>query len=96
MWAAGLVDETLALVAQGLLDGRTAPRALGYAQVLRMLEEELDEVAARLDTIQATRKFARRQESWFRRDQRINWLPFDASDLVDRALAIVRGEMGTA
>jgi tRNA dimethylallyltransferase len=96
MWANGLVDETLALVAQGLLDGRTAPRALGYAQVLRMLEEELDEVAARLDTIQATRKFARRQESWFRRDQRINWLPFDASDLVDRAVAVVRGAMGTA
>lgn len=90
MWAAGLVNETLALVAEGLLDGRTAPRALGYAQVLRMLEEELDEVAARLDTIQATRKFARRQESWFRRDERINWLPHDAPDLLERALAVVR------
>jgi tRNA dimethylallyltransferase len=96
MWAAGLVDETLALVAQGLLDGRTAPRALGYAQVLRMLEEEIDEIAARLDTIQATRKFARRQESWFGRDQRIHWLPFDAPDLVDRALVTIRAEIRTA
>jgi tRNA dimethylallyltransferase len=96
MWAAGLVDETLALVAEGLLDGRTAPRALGYAQVLRMLEEELDELAARLDTVQATRKFARRQESWFRRDQRIHWLPFDAPDLVDQALAVIRAPGDTA
>jgi tRNA dimethylallyltransferase len=95
MWVQGLVDETLALVAQGLLDGRTAPRALGYAQVLRMLEEEIDEVAARLDTIQATRRFARRQESWFNRDQRIHWLPYDTPDLVDQALAVVRGKVDT-
>jgi tRNA dimethylallyltransferase len=90
MWAAGLVDETLRLVAEGLLDGRTAPRALGYAQVLRMFEGELDDVAARADTIVSTRRFARRQESWFRRDPRIHWLPFDAPDLLDQALAAVR------
>jgi tRNA dimethylallyltransferase len=90
MWAAGLVDETLHLVAEGLLDGRTAPRALGYAQVLRMFEGELDDVAARADTIVSTRRFARRQESWFRRDPRIHWLPFDAPDLVDQALAAIK------
>ncbi len=89
MWKDGLIDETLALVAEGLLDGRTAPRALGYAQVLRMFEGELDDVAARADTIVTTRRFARRQESWFRRDQRITWLPFDAPDLVGRALAAI-------
>ena len=89
MWAAGLVDETLRLVAEGLLDGRTAPRALGYAQVLRMFEGELDDVTARADTIVSTRKFARRQESWFNRDQRIHWLPFDAPDLLDQALALI-------
>jgi tRNA dimethylallyltransferase len=87
MWADGLVDETLRLVAEGLLDGRTAPRALGYAQVLRMFEGELDDVSARADTILSTRKFARRQESWFRRDVRIHWLPYDAPDLVQQALA---------
>jgi tRNA dimethylallyltransferase len=90
MWAAGLVDETLRLVAEGLLDGRTAPRALGYAQVLRMFEGELDDVTARADTILTTRKFARRQESWFNRDPRIHWLPFDAPDLLDQALALIR------
>jgi tRNA dimethylallyltransferase len=90
MWADGLVDETLRLVAEGLLDGRTAPRALGYAQVLRMFEGELDDVGAQADTIMATRRFARRQESWFRRDHRIQWLRYDAPDLVDQALAAVR------
>ena len=89
MWADGLVDETLRLVAEGLIDGKTAPRALGYAQVLRMLEGELDDVAARADTIQATRRFARRQESWFRRDPRIHWLPYDAPDLLSRALHLI-------
>jgi tRNA dimethylallyltransferase len=89
MWADGLVDETLRLVAEGLLDGRTAPRALGYAQVLRMFEGELDDVEARADTIVSTRRFARRQEAWFRRDPRIHWLPFDAPDLVEQALAVV-------
>ena len=89
MWAAGLVEETLGLIAEGLLDGRTAPRALGYAQVLRMIEGELDEAGARFDTVVTTRRFARRQESWFGRDQRVHWLPFDAPDLLDRALALV-------
>jgi tRNA dimethylallyltransferase len=87
MWGDGLVDETLHLITQGLLDGRTAPRALGYAQVLRMLEGELEEPAAQLDTVVTTRRFARRQEAWFRRDDRITWLPFDAPDLVERAVA---------
>jgi tRNA dimethylallyltransferase len=89
MWADGLVDETLGLVAEGLLDGKTAPQALGYAQVLRMFEGELDDVTARADTIVSTRRFARRQESWFRRDPRIHWLPFDAPDLLDQALAAI-------
>jgi tRNA dimethylallyltransferase len=96
MWAGGLVEETLGLVAEGLLDGRTAPRALGYAQVLRMFEGELDELTARADTILSTRRFARRQESWFRRDSRIHWLPFDAPDLLDQALAVIRDEARTA
>jgi tRNA dimethylallyltransferase len=94
MWAAGLVDETLRLVAEGLLDGRTAPRALGYAQVLQMFEGELDDVTARAETIVSTRRFARRQESWFRRDPRIHWLPFDAPDLLEQALAAIHAESG--
>jgi tRNA dimethylallyltransferase len=89
MFDAGLVAETRALEAAGLREGRTASRALGYAQVLRMLAGEWDEAAARADTAAATRKFARRQETWFRRDPAVVWLPADAPDLVDQALAAV-------
>jgi tRNA dimethylallyltransferase len=85
MWAHGLVDEVRRLERAGLRQGRTASRALGYAQVLRFLAGECDEEQARDDTVRATRRFARRQDSWFRRDPRITWLPFDAADLLGRA-----------
>jgi tRNA dimethylallyltransferase len=89
MWAAGLVGETQDLVRQGLRDGRTASRALGYAQVLRMFDADLDDAQARADTAMATRRFARRQESWFRRDQRVHWLEHDRPDLAEAALAVI-------
>ncbi len=98
MWEAGLVDEVGGLLEQGLAEGRTASRALGYAQVLRFLSGEWTEEQARAETVRATRRFARRQESWFRRDPRVVWRPFDPAggraalaDLADRALALVRG-----
>ena len=72
MWEAGLVQEVAML--EGLREGTTARRALGYAQVLAMLDGEFDERAARERTVSATRRFARRQRSWFRRDPRISWL----------------------
>ena len=74
MWRAGLEAEVRTLVTQGLRDGRTASRALGYQQLLRYLDGECTLDEARLETIKATRRFARRQESWFRRDPRIRWL----------------------
>jgi tRNA dimethylallyltransferase len=74
MWQAGFVAEVAALDRAGLREGRTASRALGYAQVLRFLAEECSQDEARAQTIQATRRFARRQESWFRRDPRVIWL----------------------
>ncbi|MDL4818093.1 tRNA (adenosine(37)-N6)-dimethylallyltransferase MiaA [Actinomadura opuntiae] len=89
MWDAGLVDEVRALEKQGLRDGLTAGRALGYAQVLRYLAGEWTEERAKEETIRTTRRFARRQESWFRRDPRVHWLPYDAPDLLERALALV-------
>jgi tRNA dimethylallyltransferase len=86
MWEAGLVDETRALEARGLREGRTASRALGYQQVLRHLAGECSEERARAETVQATRRFVRRQRSWFRRDPTVRWL--DAADpaLITRAL----------
>ena len=87
MWDAGLVDEVRDLDKRGLRDGLTAARALGYAQVLRFLAGEWTQDQARDETVRATRRFARRQESWFRRDPRVRWLPYDAPDLVERALA---------
>jgi tRNA dimethylallyltransferase len=89
MWDAGLVDEVRALEKRGLRDGLTAGRALGYAQVLRFLAGEWTEEHAKDETIRTTRRFARRQESWFRRDPRVHWLPYDASDLVERAFGLV-------
>jgi tRNA dimethylallyltransferase len=91
MWAAGFVDEVRALAAAGLRRGRTAARALGYAQVLRALAGDWTEDEAKEQTIRATRRFARRQEAWFRRDPRVRWLPFDAPDLLARAQEQVPG-----
>jgi tRNA dimethylallyltransferase len=85
MWETGFVDEVRRLE-PGLRHGRTAARALGYAQVLAFLAGESSEQEARERTVRATRRFARRQDSWFRKDPRIAWLPFDAPDLVELAL----------
>jgi len=74
MWAGGFEDEVRRLERAGLRDGRTASRALGYAQMLRYLAGEWTLAQARDETARATRRFARRQESWFRRDPRITWL----------------------
>jgi tRNA dimethylallyltransferase len=67
----------------------TASRALGYQQVLAFLDGRVSEAEAKAQTGQATRAFARRQEKWFRRDPRVVWLPYDAPDLLDRALEVV-------
>ena len=85
MWAAGFVEEVRRLVTAGLRQGRTASRALGYAQVLRYLAGECSEAEARADTVLATRRFARRQDAWFRKDPRIHWLSADSLELLARA-----------
>ncbi|MGW7517114.1 tRNA (adenosine(37)-N6)-dimethylallyltransferase MiaA [Streptomyces sp. NPDC054796] len=92
MWRAGLVDEVRALEAAGLREGRTASRALGYQQVLSALAGECTEEEARTETVRATKRFARRQDSWFRRDPRVHWLSGAADDrgqLTGRALALL-------
>lgn len=90
MWRRGFVDEVRRLDSRGLRAGRTASRALGYAQVLRFLGGEWTEDHARAETIRATRRFARRQDSWFGKDDRIRWLPYNDPDLVARAVELLR------
>jgi tRNA dimethylallyltransferase len=89
MWQDGFVAEVAALERAGLREGRTASRALGYAQVLRFLAGECAEDEARAQTIMATRRFARRQQSWFHRDPRVIWLAAgqEPGAPLDRALA---------
>ncbi|MFI1825921.1 tRNA (adenosine(37)-N6)-dimethylallyltransferase MiaA [Streptomyces sp. NPDC020412] len=92
MWDAGFVDEVRALEAQGLREGRTAARALGYQQILAALAGECTEQEARAETVRATKRFARRQDSWFRRDPRVHWLSGaveDRGELPRRALALI-------
>jgi tRNA dimethylallyltransferase len=79
MWAKGLVAEVAALAERGLREGRTASRALGYQQVLAYLDGRCSEEQAAKDTAAGTRRFARKQLGWWRRDPRIVWV--DALDL---------------
>ncbi len=95
MWARGLVDEVRRLERAGLREGATASRALGYAQVLRHLAGDCGEREARDETVRATRRFARRQQTWFRRDPRVTWLDATAPDLLERVLGVVTGAGGS-
>jgi tRNA dimethylallyltransferase len=88
MWSAGLVAEVGALVEQGLREGPTASRALGYAQVLAMLDGRCSEAHARAETVRLTRRFVRRQDSWFRREP-VTWLSYDSASLLDQAVATI-------
>lgn len=90
MWEAGLVAEVEGLVARGLREGRTAHRALGYRQVLAALDGEITMDQAREQTVTGTRRFARRQDSWFRKDDRVTWVAHDDPQRVEQAVEAVR------
>lgn len=90
MFASGFVVEVERLLGEGLAEGRTASRAIGYREVAAHLAGDLTLAEARERTVVATRRFARRQLAWWRKDPRIAWVPFDAPDRVERAL----GEIG--
>ena len=79
MWASGLLDEVRGLIAQGLERGVTASRAIGYAQAVAQLRGELSQNDAIEQTKRLTRRYARRQVSWFKRYPELEWL--DASGL---------------
>ena len=74
MWQEGFVAEVDQLITQGILRGTTAQRALGYAQILAMRDGKLSEAEAKEETKRASRQYARRQETWFSRDRRIQWV----------------------
>jgi tRNA dimethylallyltransferase len=94
MFAAGFVEEVEALLARGLADGRTAPRAIGYREVMGFLAGDRTLAEAIEQTKTATRRFARRQDSWFRKDPRIVWVAYDDPDRVDRAVEAVEALVG--
>jgi tRNA dimethylallyltransferase len=91
MMELGLLDEIRALLPRGLRASPTAGKALGYAQLLAVLDDagtvvgDLDEAIAQ--TVRATTRFVRRQRSWFRRDPRIHWLDGASPDLVGAAVS---------
>ncbi|MCX2711372.1 tRNA (adenosine(37)-N6)-dimethylallyltransferase MiaA [Mycolicibacterium sp. J2] len=89
MFDEGLIAEVTGLIAVGLRNGVTASRALGYAQVLADLDAGGDGSAAREPTFTGTRRYVRRQRSWFRRDHRVNWLDGSAPDLAGTVIAIL-------
>lgn len=88
MWDAGFVDEVRRLAHSGLRDGLTASRALGYRQILSFIDGTITEAEAQEQTVAGTRKFARRQDSWFRKDERIAWVPALADDVEGLAFSL--------
>ena len=89
MWDTGLLEEVRRLDCAGLREGGTAAKALGYRQALAHLDGRLSAGDAIEGTVNSTRRYARRQESWFRPDPRIHWLAYDDPRLVDRALDVI-------
>jgi tRNA dimethylallyltransferase len=85
MWQLGFVDEVKSLIEKGLLTGRTAKQAIGYSQIINFLNKETSESDAKELTKIATRQYVRRQETWFKKDERITWLEGD----INRKQAII-------
>jgi tRNA dimethylallyltransferase len=85
MWEQGFVGEAEKLIAAGITNGVTAQRALGYAQVIAQIEGKVSEEEAKEETKRATRQYARRQETWFSRDERITWIS-PAQNALERIL----------
>ena len=89
MWQQGFVSEVESLIRIGLKDGVTASRALGYAQIIDYLDGEISEDEAKSETIRLTKRFVRKQESWFRRDPAVIWVEADSPNLVEIVLNMV-------
>ncbi|MEU4313651.1 tRNA (adenosine(37)-N6)-dimethylallyltransferase MiaA [Nocardia sp. NPDC024068] len=94
MFGAGLVEEVRALIDQGLRRGQTARRAIGYAQVLAYLDDEYGLAEAQERTFIGTRRYVRRQRSWFRRDRRVRWVDGADPAATRTALALLTDDSG--
>ena len=90
MWAKGFAREVSLLMTQGLEQATTAKKALGYSQIMSYLNGECDEEFAKQETKRVTRAYARRQETWFSRDDRIKWLAPDSIQIrLEKLLASI-------
>ena len=89
MWDLGFIDEVEGLIDLGILEGKTAQAAIGYAQIIRMKHGTMTQEEAVEDTARSTRQYARRQETWFSRDLRINWLSA-TSNLSERKATVLQ------
>ena len=94
MWQQGLVQEAESLIPFGIRDGKTSSRAIGYSQALAQIDGEFTEQEAIADTVRLTQKYARRQMSWFKRDERINWLDYQDSQMNHKAAELVSSWLG--
>jgi tRNA dimethylallyltransferase len=74
MWDKGFVAEVNKLIEDGILEGATAQRAIGYSSLIASRAGTVGELEAKEETKRATRQYARRQETWFSRDARITWV----------------------
>ena len=89
MWEQGLVQEVESLIAVGFRESKTASVAIGYAQALAQIDGELSREEAIASTVSLTQRYARRQVSWFKRDERIQWLEALDEDVLDQAMSAV-------
>jgi tRNA dimethylallyltransferase len=94
MWQQGLVQEAESLIPFGIRDGKTSSRAIGYSQALAQIDGEFTEQEAIADTVRLTQKYARRQMSWFKRDERINWLDYQDAQMNHKAAELVSNWLG--
>lgn len=93
MWQNGLVDEARELIPQGIREGKTSSRAIGYAQALAQLDGLITQEQAIAETTLLTTRYARRQMSWFRRDERINWFDYQDPSLWNNVEAHLRANL---
>src|SRR5699024_9230054 len=95
MMATGWVDEVKRLMVQGLAEAPTASRAIGYRQIMEYIQGKISKEAAIESTIMATRKFARRQETWFKADPRVHWIDTATTNLVAEPLQSIEDSKGS-